>query len=167
MSNKTKLSMGIFIQNQSNILFNFLNVKEEDKMSLYGHYSVGSSTGIDMDAVMESFLYDDLSRMSDSQLKEFLESDQCTALTEKTAFAKPTLMRLDKEADKTRRIRLMCYTLAKENKDQNFIKCKKYRALWKKHRALIFKKYGNQATRLATIAQKQYIKKIQTGEGDK
>lgn len=137
-------------------------------MSLYGHTNLNEDfEGLDMDAVMESFFYDDLSRMSDSALQNFLESDQCKALQEKTAFAKPTLMRLGKEADKLRRIRLMCYTLAQNAKDPNWAKCKKYRALWKKHRASIFKKFGNPATRLASIAQKQYIKKVQTGESDK
>ena len=133
-------------------------------MSLYGHSQLNEDlNGIDMDSVMEAYFYDDLSRMSDSALKAFIESDQCKALQEKTAFAKPTLMRLGKDADKLRRIRLMCYTLAKNNKDQNWVKCQKYRALWKKYRAAIFKKYGNAATRLATIAQKNYIKKVQGG----
>ena len=134
-------------------------------MSLYGHSNLNEDfNGLDMDAVMESFFYDDLSRMSDSALNSFLESEQCKAIQEKTAFAKPTLMRLDKDADKLRRIRLMCYTLAQNNKDPNWAKCKKHRALWKKYRAAIFKKYGNPATRLASIAQKQYIKKVQTGD---
>jgi hypothetical protein len=137
-------------------------------MSLYGHSNLNEDfNGLDMDAVMESFFYDDLSRMSDSALNSFLESEQCKALQEKTAFAKPTLMRLDKAADKLRRIRLLCYTLAQNAKDPNWAKCKKYRALWKKHRALIFKKYGNPATRYASVAQKEYIKKVQTGEAGK
>jgi hypothetical protein len=136
-------------------------------MSLYGHSNLNEDLqGLDMDSVMEAFFYDDLSRMSDTALKGFLESEQCKALQEKTAFAKPTLMRLDKDADKLRRIRLMCYTLAKKNKDPNWLKCQKYRALWKKYRAAIFKKYGNVATRLATISQKQYIKKVQGGNAE-
>ena len=128
-------------------------------MSLYGHSNLNEDlNGLDMDSVMEAYFYDDLSRMSDTALKNFMESERCKALQEKTAFAKPTLMRLDKDADRLRRIRLMCYTLAKNAKDPNWIKCQKYRALWKKYRAAIFKKYGNSATRLATIAQKNYIK---------
>jgi hypothetical protein len=134
-------------------------------MSLYGHSNLNEDlNGLDMDSVMEAYFYDDLSRMSDTALKNFMESERCKALQEKTAFAKPTLMRLDKDADRLRRIRLMCYTLAKSAKDPNWIKCQKYRALWKKYRAAIFKKYGNSATRLATIAQKNYIKKVQGGE---
>lgn len=134
-------------------------------MSLYGHSNLNEDlNGLDMDSVMEAYFYDDLSRMSDTALKNFMESERCKALQEKTAFAKPTLMRLDKDADRLRRIRLMCYTLAKNAKDPNWIKCQKYRALWKKYRAAIFKKYGNSATRLATIAQKNYIKKVQGGE---
>ena len=134
-------------------------------MSLYGHSNLNEDlNGLDMDSVMEAYFYDDLSRMSDTALKNFMESERCKALQEKTAFAKPTLMRLDKDADRLRRIRLMCYTLAKNAKDPNWIKCQKYRALWKKYRAAIFKKYGNSATRLDTIAQKNYIKKVQGGE---
>ena len=47
-------------------------------MSLYGHSQLNEDlNGIDMDSVMEAYFYDDLSRMSDSALKAFIESDQC------------------------------------------------------------------------------------------
>lgn len=129
-------------------------------MSLYGHNQLDNvNNEVDMDAVVESFLVDDLMRMNSDQLHEWLESDHCNALMERSVLKKPTVMRLSKESDMIRRERLICYQLAKEANDPNFAKCIKYRALWKKYRALVFKKYGNKAARLAKVSQREYIKK--------
>lgn len=134
-------------------------------MSLYGHTNLSDEySGVDIDSVVESFFYDDISRMSSDQIKQFLESEQCKALVERSILNKPTLMRLSKEDDRLRRIRIMCYTIAKQTKDPNWEKCKKYRALWKKYRGIIFAKYGAKATRLATIAQNKYIKQAHAGQ---
>ena len=129
-------------------------------MSLFGNEALKSAdTNFDIDAVVEAFLYDDLQRMSSDQIKQFLESEQCVALQERQVLKKPTVMRLSKADDEKRRIKLICYQLARENKDPNWDKCVKYRALWKKHRGIIFDKYKNRATRLAQISQKEYIKR--------
>jgi hypothetical protein len=129
-------------------------------MSLFGNEALKSvDSNFDMDSIVESFLFDDLQRMGSDQIKQFLESDQCIALQERQVLKKPTVMRLSKADDEKRRIKLICYQLAREAKDPNWDKCVKYRALWKKHRAIIFDKYKNRATRLAQISQREYIKR--------
>lgn len=132
-------------------------------MSLYGQTTVVDETnGADINALVETFYYDDLHRLSSDQIHEFCESEQAQALVERAVLRKPTLMRLSKEDDEKRRIKLACYQLAKDAKDPNWDKMLKYRALWKKYRALIFKKYAARATRIARIAQKNYIKNART-----
>ena len=132
-------------------------------MSLFGNDALKSAdSNFDIDSIVEAFLYDDLQRMSSEQIKQFLESDQCVALQERQVLKKPTVMRLSKVDDEKRRIKLICYQLARENKDPNWDKCVKYRALWKKYRGIIFDKYKNRATRLAQISQKEYIKRART-----
>jgi hypothetical protein len=101
--------------------------------------------------------------MSSDQIHEFCEGEQAKALLERSVLKKPTLMRLSKEDDEKRRIKLACYQLAKDAKDPNWDKMLKYRALWKKYRGIIFQKYSNKATRVARVAQKEYLKKARSG----
>ena len=136
-------------------------------MELFGHNNLETedfSKEVDMDALVEMFFIDDISRMSTKQIKSFLESDQAKALQEKAVLTKPTMMRLSKQDDETRRIKLACYQLAKEAHDPNFDKMIKYRALWKKYRGIIFQKYANKATRVARAGQKEYIKKSRSSQ---
>ena len=128
-------------------------------MSLFGNDVLNSTENFDIDSIVEAFLYDDLQRMTSEQIHSFIESDECIALQERQVLKKPTVMRLSKADDEKRRIKLICYQLAREAKDPNWDKCVKYRALWKKHRAIIFDKYKNRATRLAQVSQKEYIKR--------
>jgi hypothetical protein len=68
------------------------------------------------------------------------------------------MMRLSKADDEKRRIKLICYQLARDAKDPNWTKMCKYRGLMKEYRAKIMAKYGAKATRIARAAQKEYIK---------
>lgn len=138
-------------------------------MALYGHNNLENedfSNDINMDALVEMYFIDDISRMSTKQIHEFLESEQAKALEEKAVLTKPTMMRLSKQDDETRRIKLACYQLAKEANDPNFAKMVKYRDLWKKYRGIIFQKYANKATRIARAGQKEYLKKARSGQTD-
>ena len=86
-------------------------------MSLYGTQNLATSS-IDEEAeLLELFLYDDLYRCDEQQIKNFCESDECKALVEAKAFRKPMVIRLSKEADSTRRTKLAAYRLAKEAND--------------------------------------------------
>ena len=128
-------------------------------MSLYGHNQLEPDIdGIDMDELVESFYVDEISRMSSDQIHEWCEGPEAQALLERSVLKKPTLIRLSKADDEKRRIKLTCYQLARGAKDPNWDKMIKYRAIWKKYRGLIFKKYANKATRIARIGQKKYIK---------
>lgn len=134
-------------------------------MALYGHEVLNEdlTNEINMDELVEMYFIDDISRMSSKQIKEFCESEQAAALVEKAVLTKPTMMRLSKQDDETRRIKLACYQLAKEAHDPNFEKMIKYRVLWKKYRGIIFQKYSNKATRIARVGQKEYLKKARSG----
>lgn len=124
------------------------------------------ATQVNINSIVEDFLYDDVSRMSSDQIHEWCSSDQARALMEAGVLTKPTFIRLSKEDDEKRRIKLICYRLARNAKDPNYEKCMKYRALWKEYRQKIFDKYAAQATRLARIAQKDYIKKVRMASGE-
>lgn len=128
-------------------------------MSLYGRFSTDNDTDeIDMNKLCESFAYDELSRLPSDVVQEFATSPEAQVLVERQVLKKSTLMRLSKEDDQKRRIKLTCYQLAKEANDPNWQKMILYRKKWKEYRAKIFTKYGNKATRLAKVAQKEYIK---------
>ena len=106
--------------------------KEEFKMSLYGNNaSLNIDADFNLQEAVEMFAYDDLQRMSSKALKEFCESDHCQALVERAVLKKPTVMRLSKADDEKRRIKLICYQLARENHDPNWDKYVKSRASWK------------------------------------
>ena len=127
-------------------------------MSLYGTQNLATST-IDEEAeLLELFLYDDLHRCNEEQIKEFCESDECKALVEAKAFRKPMVIRLSKEADSTRRTKLAAYRLAKEANDPLWDKFKLMTAKRKEIIAKIMKKYGNKGGKQAVKAQKAYIK---------
>ena len=127
-------------------------------MSLYGTQNLATSS-IDEEAeLLELFLYDDLHRCDEQQIKEFCESDECKALVEANAFRKPMVIRLSKEADSTRRTKLAAYRLAKEANDPLWSKFKLLTAKRKEIIAKIMKKYGNKGGKQAVKAQKAYIK---------
>lgn len=128
-------------------------------MSLYGHECLGINTDeVDVDKLYEAYTYDDFSRLPSEAVQEFANSREAEVLVERQVLKKPTLMRLSKEDDEKRRIKLTCYQLAKEANDPNWVKMIQYRKKWKEYRAKIFTKYGNKATRIAKVAQKNYIK---------
>lgn len=127
-------------------------------MSLYGASQVASMESIaNSNDVLEMFIVDDVMRGTSEQIKEFCESTEAQILQEKAVLKKPTMMRLSKEDDQKRRIKLMAYKLAKESKDPEWEKLKKYTALRKQSISKIMKKYGPKAEKLAKIAQKNYI----------
>lgn len=128
-------------------------------MSIYGSDIVGSvCEGVDMNALVEKFLYDDISRGTEEQIKEFCTSSTATALLEKGVFKKPTLMRLGKADDLKRREKLTAFELAKQAKDPLWTQLVKNRKKEKELISKIMKKYGTKSARIAKIAQKDYIK---------
>lgn|SRR5574344_61293 len=136
-------------------------------MSLYGHRQLlNESTStpeekvekIDMKPFLELFIYDEAMRGTDDDRKALMESQYAQVLTEKQVLNKSTLMRLSKEDDATRRMKLIAYKLASDHNDSDWKKMVLYRKLWKKFRGKVLRKYGNKAKRIAAQAQREYIK---------
>ena len=108
--------------------------------------------------MLEMMIVDDVLRGDQKSIQEFCQSEACKILQEKQVLRKPTMMRLNKEDDKNRRIKLAVYALAKAAKDPDYKKLKMYIKGKKAMTAKLMKKYGNKAARVADIAQKNYIK---------
>lgn len=108
--------------------------------------------------LVEMYLADDISRMDDEQRKEFCESAEAEALVEANVLRKPTLIRLGKQDDFTRRKKLAAFQLAKENNDPLWDKLCKNRVKEKQLIAAIVKKYDMKAVKVAKASQKEYIK---------
>lgn len=140
-------------------------------MGLFGTNAlVSMEEAAKSDRILEMFFVDDLLRQSSDQIREFCESEEAKILQEKAVLKKPTMMRLSKEDDAKRRVKLMAYQLAKEANDPEWTKLKKYTALRKESIAKIMKKYGAKAERMAKIAQKNYIataQKVSSNSSDK
>ena len=60
-------------------------------MSLFGNETLGNiEYNFNLQEAVESFLIDDIQRMSSKQIKEFCESEHCKALIERAVLKKPT-----------------------------------------------------------------------------
>ena len=144
-------------------------------MSLYGHKFLSESAvedqelaGIDLQPFIELCAYDDISRGSEEQIHEFMESELATVLTERNVLSKKAVYKLNqRDIDKKRRVKMAAYEMAKQNGDPAFKKMQLYRTKWKEQRAIVLKKYGRKAERVATIAQREYIKAAKKEEEPK
>ena len=134
-------------------------------MSLYGHklieeaYADDELEGIDLQPYIELAAIYDISRGSDEQIQEFCNSELANVLQERKVLSTKSIQKINlKQKDLKTRIKLMAYQLAASKNDKDYIKMKKYRDLWKMHRANVIKKYGAKASKLAAVAQREYIK---------
>lgn len=109
--------------------------------------------------LFEAFLLDDICRLSDEEKAQFIQSEACELLINEGMLAKRNIMKLTKESDLDRRMKVASLQMAKEKGDRLYNLAIKYRALSKQHVAAIVKKYHMQAERLAKIGQKAYIRK--------
>ena len=120
--------------------------------------------------LLEAYFVDDILRQTSDDIKTFCESEEARILQEKAVLKKPTMMRLSKADDEKRRIKLAAYQLAKEANDPEYAKLKKYTALRKQSINKIMNKYGSKATKVAKVAQKNYVKtasKVSAAKEDK
>lgn len=111
------------------------------------------------DELFQAFLLDEIARMSDSEKAEFINSEACNLLIQEGMLAKRNIMKLTKESDLDRRIKVAALQIAKEKGDRLYDDALKFRALSKQKVATVVKKYRAQAERAAKIGQKAYIKK--------
>ena len=107
---------------------------------------------------LEMMIVDDVLRGDEKSIKEFCESEAAKVLQEKQVLRKPTMMRLSKEDDQHRRVKLAVYALAKAAKDPDYKKLKMYIKGKKVMTAKLMKRYGTKAQKIANVAQKNYIK---------
>lgn len=120
--------------------------------------SADESSIHDYDAFFENLLYDEISRLSDDERKQVMESVDFNALLEANVIGKKTVVRLNKVDDLQRRITIAAYQKAKEDNDPNYIALKKIIAKKKALNEKILQKYGTRVKRDAIKAQKQLLK---------
>lgn len=109
-------------------------------------------------ALLECYINAEASKLPYEERKAFAESDEAQVLVEKQVLNKRTLVRLSKNDDLARRVKMAAFQIAKQKKDPLWTKLVKNRVI---ERALIKKivqKYNNQAVRVARISQRDYIK---------
>ena len=117
--------------------------------------------GLDMDALVEAFLIDDLTHnYSEDAIKEFCAPNGVgeALLEAKVLSGKRTMLRLDKKSDLKRRQTIAAIMMAKSRKDPLYNKLVKYKLLFKQCRAKITNKYASKAARAAMKGQKEYLK---------
>lgn len=111
-----------------------------------------------IEELMEQYAYDDLCKLTDEQRTAFLESEDAKYMVEAGRLRNKTLVRLSKNDDLSRRIKMACLQMAKENDDTLYIQLAKNRVKEKELLSKITQKYQSRATRVAKVAQKEYIK---------
>lgn len=144
--------------------------------TLYGHKNMLKDAivteadeikNVDLQPFVELMAYDDISRLEDTQIKEFCASESAAVLLEKQVLNKPTLMRLSKADDLKRRTTWAVYSLAKEADDPDWKKAVFHRHKFLEYKAKMIKKYGNRAKKIAQAAQKEYVKKARKAAPEK
>ncbi len=142
-------------------------------MALYGHKFLKEANVNEVPEVVseaelkpyiELMAYDDISRGTSEQIKEFCESAEAQVLTERQVLNKKSLFRLSKADDQKRRIKLIVYQMASEKNDPDWKKMMLHRTKMKEFRAKLIKKYGVRASKIATQAQREYIKRAKKNE---
>lgn len=108
--------------------------------------------------LLESYIYDELSRNSDEKRQEFVNSDQAQAMVEAGIIGRKTLVKLSKVDDLERRIGMAAIQLSKESNDALYDQLMKVRIKERELLEKINNKYANKATRVAKIGQKEYLK---------
>ena len=132
-------------------------------MGIYSENNYNEEFGIDMDALVEAFLVDDLTHhYSENTVRVFCAPNGVgeSLLEAKVLSNKRTMVRLSKATDLNRRKTIAAIMMARAKKDPLYNKLVKYQLLRKQTRAKIVEKYGNRAARAAMVAQKQYMKNM-------
>ena len=132
-------------------------------MGMYSDNIRDEDFGIDMDALVEAFIIDDLTHnYGEDTIKEFCAAGGVgeALLEAKVLSNKRTLMRLSKESDLARRKVIAAIQMARAKNDPLFAKLVKHKLLFKQDRQKIVAKYGSKASRAAIAGQKEYIKRM-------
>lgn len=112
----------------------------------------------DTNELLEAYIYDELSRLSDEKREEFVQSEYAQSMLESGLISRKTLVRLSKNDDLERRIGMAAIQLSKEHDDVLYDQLVKVRIKERELLEKINNKYANKATRVAKIGQKDYLK---------
>lgn len=118
----------------------------------------------DWDAFQEGCIYLEAMDLSATERQELIESPEFLALEAKGLIGKRTIVKLKASDDLERREAMAAFQLAKEADDPLWDKLTLNRV---KERELISKiqtKYRPRAARVAKVGQKEYIKRIKSGQ---
>lgn len=112
----------------------------------------------DTNELLEAYIYDELSRLSDEKREEFVQSEYAQSMLESGLISRKTLVRLSKNDDLERRIGMAAIQLSKEHDDVLYDQLVKVRIKERELLEKINNKYANKATRVAKIGQRDYLK---------
>jgi len=130
-------------------------------MPFFGHVVVDESTYepiIDQGALLEAFAADMISEMPVEERTVFLASDDCKAMVEAGIIGKKTVVRLSRNDDLTRRVKIAAFMKAKEKGDPLWNKLVQNRVKERQLINALSNKYSNLVKRDAIKAQKELIK---------
>jgi hypothetical protein len=113
---------------------------------------------INMDELMEEFMFIEFSQLPDEKLQQFLVSEDCKMLCEAGLIGKNTMVRLSKSDDLSRRIKMAALQSAKDNNDNLWKLWDNFTEKKNDVEAKILQKYNTTATKLGRIGQKSYLK---------
>ena len=114
---------------------------------------------LDLNRLMEAFVVDTVSRMNDADRQAFLESDSFKQMCEAGLINESrSIMRLNREDDLTRRIRVAAIEKAHQSGDQLWDRLRRNRIVEKDLLNKIYKKYSMQVKRDAIASQKKLVK---------
>lgn len=113
---------------------------------------------VDMQKYISECIFDELSGLPDERKQEFINSNEAAQMIEEGLIGKNTLVRLSKTDDLSRRIKLAALQLAEDKEDKLFEKWQYFRSKVKEYEDKIADKYSMKSTRMAKIAQRDYLK---------
>lgn len=111
------------------------------------------------DELLETYIYDEISKLPDEKIQEFVHSEAADAMMQKGLIGKRTLVRLSKSDDMERRIGMAALQIAKDKDDPLWNQLAKIRERERDILDKINKKYENKARQSAKVGQKEYLKK--------
>lgn len=127
-------------------------------------YDDGITSLQDYDTYQEGCIFIECMDLSAEERKELVESPEFVALEAKGLIGRKTIVKLKADDDLTRRETMAAFQLAADRDDPLWSKLTANRV---KERDLIGKirnKYRNKATKIAKQSQKNYIKRIRSGQ---
>lgn len=113
---------------------------------------------VDHEALIETYLVDLISQMSDEQRKVYFESDEFQNLLEAGVAGRRSIVRMNKQDDLTRRINLASVQMAKEKGDADWERLRRNRVEERRLLDRIYQKYSNKVRKDAVQSQKNLVK---------